>query len=205
MKRITLSTLFFAAAFIHADNHQGFVTVYNGKDLTGFKTEGNWVPEAEGVLAIRPRKGEKGWQRYGSYLWLEKEYADFSFSVDFKYPKGGNSGVFFRVKNLKKPVSTGIEAQILDSFGKKKLGHHDMGGIIRTAGPSKNMSKPAGEWNTMVVTCKGSQLQVELNGEQIIDIDLSKSAIKDRPLKGYVGLQDHGQVMWFRNIKIKEL
>ncbi|MDA0840021.1 MAG: DUF1080 domain-containing protein [Planctomycetota bacterium] len=205
MKRIALSALLLSSSLLHAENEDGLTAVYNGKDLTGFKTEGNWISEAEGILAINPREGEKGWQRYGSYLWLEKQYADFTFSVDFKYPKGGNSGVFFRVKDTKSPVSTGIEAQILDSFGKKNLGQHDMGGIISTIGPSKNMSKPAGEWNTMVVTCKGAQLQVELNGEQIVEIDLSESAVKDRPLKGYIGLQDHGAVMWFRNIKIKEL
>ena len=85
MKRITLSALLLSAACLHAENEDGFTTIYNGKDLTGFKTEGNWIPEADGVLAIKPREGERGWQRYGSYLWLEKQYADFTFSVDFKY------------------------------------------------------------------------------------------------------------------------
>jgi hypothetical protein len=85
------------------------------------------------------------------------------------------------------------------------MGHHDCGGIIRTQGPSKNMAKPAGEWNKMVLTCNGQNIQVELNGEKIIDIQQDKGAMKDRPLKGYIALQDHGQEMWFRNIRIKEL
>jgi hypothetical protein len=104
------------------------------------------------------------------------------------------------------PVRRGIEVQILDSHGKNEpLGPHDCGGVIGTVGPKKNMAKPAGQWNRMVVTCKGSQMRVELNGEEIVDLDLSQSAVKDRPLSGYVGLQDHGQPIWFRNIKIKEL
>ena len=59
----------------------------------------------------------------------------------------------------------------------------------------------------MVVTCIGSHLQVELNGEQIIDTQLDKGAMKDRPLEGYIGFQDHGQPnnIKFRDIRIREL
>ncbi len=184
----------------------GFVKLFNGKDLTGWQTTGNWLAEEDGVLAIIPRKGEKGWQRYSAYLWTERKYGDFILDLEFKYKKGGNSGVFVRVKDRKDPVDTGIEVQILDSYGKKgKLTHHDNGGVIRTVGPSKNMSKPAGEWNRMIITCKGPNLKVNLNGEQIVDVNLKESPVKDRPLVGYIGLQDHGIPLWFRNIKIKEL
>ena len=187
----------------------GFVTLYNGKDLTGWKTNGNWIPQKDGSLLIQPRKGEKGWQRYDAYLTSEKKYKDFILQVDYKYPKGGNSGVYFRIGNPKDPVKTGIECQILDSFGKPddKMGHHDHGGIIRTVGASKNMSKKPGEWNKMVVTCKGHHLQVNLNGEDIVDIQLDKTPVKDRPLEGYISLQDHGEPnnLHFRNIRIKEL
>lgn len=184
----------------------GFVSLFNGKDLTGWKTEGNWLAEAGGVLAIKPRPGEEGWKRYGSYLWAEKQYGDFIFDFEYKHPPKGNSGFFFRCGDLADPVTTGLEVQILDSYGKEgQLTNHDLGGVIKTAGPSKNMAKPAGEWNRMIVTCKGSNLKVQLNGEQIVDVDLSETESKDKPLKGYLGLQDHGQVMWFRNIKIKEL
>ena len=57
----------------------------------------------------------------------------------------------------------------------------------------------------MIVTCKGSSLKVVLNGEEIIDLDLSKSAVKDIPLKGHLGIQDHGLPFYIRNFKIKEL
>lgn len=187
-------------------NKDGFQTLFNGKNLEGWMTKGNWMAKKDGVLAIIPRKGEKGWQRYDAYLWSKKKYTDFILDLEFKYNKGGNSGVFIRVKDVKNPVDTGIEVQILDSYGKKgKLIHHDNGGVIRTVGPSKNMSKPAGEWNRMIVTCKKSNLQVDLNGEEIVNIDLSNTPVKDRPLSGFIGLQDHGIPLWFRNIKIKPL
>jgi hypothetical protein len=185
-----------------------WVTLYNGKDLTGWKTTGNWLPQPDGVLMIQPRPGEKGWQRYDAYLWSEKKYKDFVLDLEYSYPPGGNSGVFFRVGDLKEPVRTGIEAQVLDSSGRQgPLGEHDHGGIIGTVGASKNMSKKPGEWNRMIVTCKGSHLQVALNGEKIIDVKLDETPMRDRPLQGYIGLQDHGEpnTLRFRNIRIKEL
>ncbi|MDH3585422.1 MAG: DUF1080 domain-containing protein [Phycisphaerae bacterium] len=184
----------------------GFRKLFNGKDLSGWTTTGNWMVEDGGVLAIKPRKGERGWQRYGAYLWTEIPHGDFTLDLEYKLPPRGNSGVFIRVKDRKNPVKTGIEVQILDSHSKKgKLGPHDCGGVIGTVGPSKNMSKPAGQWNRMIITCRGSHMDVSLNGEPIIDLDLSTSKVKDRPLRGYIGLQDHGQLLWFRNIRFKEI
>ena len=150
-----------------------FQTIYNGKDLTGWQTTGNWLPQEDGSLLIQPRDGETGWQRYDAYLMSKKKYKDFVLDIEYSYPPGGNSGLFFRVGDLKDPVSTGIEAQILDSSKKEgDLTAHDHGGIIRTAAPSSNMSRAPHEWNRMVVTCIGSHLQVELNGTQIIDTSM---------------------------------
>ncbi len=206
MKKFFLITLLALTPLLSAKD-KGWVTLYNGKDLTGWQTTGNWLPQKDGSLLIKPRKGERGWQRYSAYLWSKKKYKDFVLHVEYKYPPKGNSGIHFRVGDLKNPVNTGIEAQVLDSYGKKKMGHHDHGGIIRTVGASKNMSKKAGEWNTMILTCKGHHLKVQLNGEQIVDIHLDKTPMKDRPLEGHIGLQDHGEPnnLHFRNIKIKEL
>ncbi|HBU59023.1 MAG TPA: DUF1080 domain-containing protein [Verrucomicrobiales bacterium] len=206
MKKLLLTIFIVLAPALCAEGRD-WVTLYNGKDLNGWQTTGNWLPQKDGSLLIKPRKGEKGWQRYSAYLWSKKKYKDFVLHVEYKYPPKGNSGVHFRVGDLKNPVNTGIEAQVLDSYGKKKMGHHDHGGIIRTVGASKNMSKKAGEWNTMILTCKGHHLKVQLNGEQIVDIHLDKTPMKDRPLEGHIGLQDHGEPnnLHFRNIKIKEL
>jgi len=183
----------------------GFVPLFNGEDLTGWKTEGNWLIQEDGVLAIEPREGETGWKRFDAYLWTEKPYGDFALDLEFRLPEEGNSGIFVRVDDPDDPVETGIEVQISDTHGKEEVGPHDCGGVIGTVGPSENMAKPAGEWNRMIVTCDGTNLQVELNDEKIVDIDLSESARSDRPLVGYIGLQDHGLPLWFRNIRIKDL
>ncbi|MFT5906479.1 MAG: quinoprotein glucose dehydrogenase, partial [Cryomorphaceae bacterium] len=102
-------------------------------------------------------------------------------------------------------VESGFELQILDTHGKKNPGHHDGGGVIRTKGPSKNMMKPAGEWNRYTITLVGSQLKVILNGEQIQDLDISRTEMRDRPLTGYISFQDEAKRIWYRNVKIKEI
>ena len=175
MKILLLTTLIGLASLVTAEE-KDWTKLYNGRDLAGWQTTGNWIPQKDGSLLIQPRPGEKGWQRYGAYLWSRKKYKDFVLHVEYKYPPGGNSGLFFRVGDLKNPVQNGIEAQILDSTKKKgRMGPHDHGGIIRTVGASKNMSRKPGEWNRMIVTCKGHHLQVELNGEKIVDIQLDKT------------------------------
>jgi hypothetical protein len=186
----------------------GFRSLYNGRDLSGWQTTGNWQPQPDGSLLIEPRDGETGWTRYDDYLWSKRKYKDFVLDLEYSYPPGGNSGVFFRVGDSANPVDTGIEVQILDCSDKKEpLGPHDHGGVIRTVGPSKNMSRKPGQWNRMLITCVGEKLSVELNGEQIVDTDLSDSPVSDRPMEGYIGLQDHGQPnnIRFRNVRILEL
>ena len=67
------------------------------------------------------------------------------------------------------------------------------------------MVKPAGEWNRYTITLRESRLVVVLNGEQIQDLDLSTSPLKDRPARGYISFQDEAKRIWYRNVRIKEL
>ena len=196
---------FLAVAGAADEIKKGFVEMFNGKNLSGWQTTGNWVVEDNNVITLKPRPGEKGWQRYDSYLRTERIYKDFILDLDFKFNKGGNSGVFLRVGNIKNHVTSGMEVQILDTHGKENPGAHDCGGIIGTIGPSKNMVKPAGEWNHYTITMVGNSLKVVQNGTQIIDTDLSQGAMKDRPLAGYISFQDEAKCIWYRNVRIKEL
>ena len=182
-----------------------FVPLLNGKDLSGWNTTGNWTVEEGGVVALHPRPGEHGWTRYGAYLTTARKYKDFILDLEFKINKGGNSGVFLRVGNPKDHVGSGFEIQILDTHGRKHVGAHDCGGVIGAAAPSKNTAKPAGEWNRYVITCQGTRLKLEFNGEQVIDLELDKSRLKNRPAEGYIGFQDEGLPVWYRNVRIKEL
>lgn len=213
MKTLKPILLIFAVLFAITSAHgeeqsekeDGFKPMFDGETLDGWKTTGNWVVQNDGVVTLIPRPGETGWQRFDAYLMTKRKYKDFILDLEFKIEKEGNSGVFLRVKDPLNPVETGMEVQILDTHGKEDPGHHDCGGVIRTAAPSKNMAKPASEWNRYIITCKGHHLKVVLNGEKIIDLQLDKSAMKDRPLEGHIGFQDEAKRVWYRNVKIKEL
>jgi hypothetical protein len=176
------------------------------KKLSDFTTKGNWTQGDDGVLYLEPRKGESGWKRYDAYLFLKDEYENFECEFEYKHEKKGNSGFYFHIGDMKDPVGKGIEVQILDSFGKKKLGAHDCAAVIKGPAATKNACKPAGEWNKMIVKLVDKKLTVILNGETVQDnVDLTKTKVKDRGKKGYIAWQDHGLKFWLRNIKIKAL
>src|SRR5439155_6660951 len=160
----------------------------------------------------------------GHYMLVHtQQWSDFVLSLDFKISKGCNSGVFVRTSSLtprpgKDVGFNGIEIAIDDTSG---AGYHDTGAIYDLAKPRKDAMKPVGEWNHMVVTCNGSRIKVELNGESVTSVNLDEFternkrpdstshkfdiAYKDHPRKGYIGLQDHGSPCWFKNIKFREL
>src|SRR5205807_584504 len=130
-----------------AEKQVGWVDLLKGGDLTqNWTTTGNWKLDKDGVVSLEPRPGEKGWTRYDAYLWSKKQYKDFEADFEYKVAKGGNSGFYFHVGDLKSPVKKGIEVQIYDSASKPKdakLTDHDSGGIIPGIPPTKNTAKPA--------------------------------------------------------------
>ena len=64
----------------------GFISLFNGKDLTHWNTTGNWIPQKDGSLLIQPKPGQKGWQRYSDYLISKEKFGDFIFKLEYKYP-----------------------------------------------------------------------------------------------------------------------
>jgi hypothetical protein len=197
------------APALAAEKDDGWVNTLAGNDLAKhWTTKGNWSINDDGEVALVPRPGESGWQRYDAYLWLTTQYKDFEIEFDYKVQKGGNSGFYFHVGDVKSPVAKGIEVQIYESHAKgkdAKLSDHDSGGIIPGIPPTKNAAKPANEWNTFHITCKGRALTVKLNGEVVNEVNLDNPKIKNRPDSGYIGFQDHGLPLGLRKIKIRAL
>ena len=109
---------------LFAEDREFFSLFNDKKDLNGWKTTGNWLPQEDGSLLIEPKPDQKGWHRYSDYLITDEKFGDFILELEYKYLPKGNSGVFFRIGDPKDPVQTGFECQILDSTGKPddKLG-----------------------------------------------------------------------------------
>ena len=188
---------------------EGWIDLLQGKDLSRhWQTKGNWKLDDKGVVTLTPRPGERGWARFDAYLWLKEQYRDFEIQFDYRVKKGGNSGFYFHVGDKKSPVTRGIEVQIYDSHSRgkdRKLNDHDSGGIIPGIPPTKNTSRPAGDWNRFHITSKGNNLTVKLNGEVVNKVALDHPRIKSRPDRGYIGFQDHALPLALRKIRIRKL
>ena len=85
--KILLFTALIGLAPLASGTEKDWVKMYNGRDLSGWQTSGNWLPQKDGTLLIKPRPGEKGWQRYGAYLWSNKKYKTFKIQKYLKYLK----------------------------------------------------------------------------------------------------------------------
>lgn len=168
---------------------------------------GSWVLK-EGVLI---RKGEGD-------IWTKKTYRDFILHFEFKVDKGTNSGVFLRA--AEHTWLPWVEVQIMDSFGKPVDRRDTCGAIYDILAPEVNAVRPAGQWNQMTIVASGPAIQVILNGQPVIEMNLNdwteagknpdgsnnkfNIAYKDLPPEGFLGFQDHGYPIEYRNLKIKE-
>jgi len=188
---------------------EGFVPLFNGKDLTGWigDTKG-YVPE-DGKIVCRP----------GGNLYTEKEYENFIFRFEFKLTPGANNGLGIRTPPKGDAAYVGMELQILDDTADqyKSLQPYQYHGSIYGIVPSiKGHQKPVGEWNVQEVIADGPKIKITLNGTVIVDADLSQIKQTDKMhdlakhpglhnKKGHIGFLGHGSVVEFKNIRIKEL
>ncbi len=210
--RLLIAALALAGAACAADE-AGFVAIFNGKNLDGWKLIGGkgpgYVVNADGTLECPPGGG-------GNLL-TEKEYSDFALRFEFKLTKGANNGVGIRAPFKGDVAYSGIEIQILDdedeqykSWLKPEQHHGSVYGMI----PARSgFRKPVGEWNSEEIMVQGRHIKITLNG--VILLDTSLDIVREPELlekhpgytraSGHVGFLGHDSQLWFRNIRIKEL
>jgi hypothetical protein len=186
----------------------GFTSLFNGKDLTGWKATGDpkvWGAE-KGVIYVD--KGGGGW------LLTEQEFGDFDLRVEYKMSKGANSGVALRTPDKGDPAYVGMEIQLIDDEGwpDKLADWQHTGSIYNVVPAAKLNNKPIGEWNTIHIVAKGNHVTIEVNGKQVVDANLEdykeKHGAKHPGLsraKGHVGFQSYNTRVEFRNVFIKPL
>ncbi|HYE19437.1 MAG TPA: DUF1080 domain-containing protein [Tepidisphaeraceae bacterium] len=202
------------------EKQDGWILLFDGKTPDGWVHDKTGQPIPAAAIedgAINPKKVGKAYVPY----YAKQKFENFTLSLNFKVTKGCNSGVFIRVADPKNPVQSGFEIQVMDSHGKEKLGKHEMGAVYDAQAAAKNASKPAGEWQHLEITAKGNTFTVRLNGELVNEADLNqwteagknpdgsknkfKTPLKDMAKSGYIGMQDHGQDAWYKNIKVREI
>lgn len=192
---------------------EGFVELFNGENLDGWVGNKQSYRVENGAIVVDPSGGGSG----GNLL-TEDEYRNFVFRFEFQLTPGANNGLGIHAPLEGDVAYVGKELQILDNTAEKyaNLQPYQYHGSIYGVIPAKRgFLKPIGEWNVQEVTVNGPKIKVVLNGSIIIDGDLQKAAKngtmdkKDHPgllrNMGHIGFLGHGDVVRFRNIKIKEL
>jgi hypothetical protein len=166
--------------------------------------------------------GELVRQDRGGDLMTVDQFGDFELRLEWKVAKNGNSGIMFRVTDEGgQTYETGPEFQILDNGG-----HKDGRDPMTSAGsnyamhpPVRDVTRPIGEWNEIRLIVRGAHVEHWMNGVKLLEYELwsddwnkrmkaskfAKMPAYGRARRGHLVLQDHGDLVWYRNIKIKEL
>jgi hypothetical protein len=208
-----ITILFAAVALASGPGPASLTSLFNGKDLAGWKLvgrEGRGYIVEDGLLEC-PADG-------GGNLFTEKEYANFIFRFEFKLEEGSNNGIGIRAPYQGDAAYQGMEIQILDHDApmyRGKLHPAQYHGSIYDVVPAKTgFLKPTGLWNSEEIIANGRQIKVTLNGHVIVDANLDSvtdpAILKKHPglarSSGHVGLLGHGPArVWFRNVSIQEL
>ena len=230
MKTALLTSAAALSAMCVFAGEDGFVSIFNGKDLSGWEGDFEHYFAEGGLLKCR-QSGRFG----GGNIWTEKDYQNFHLKFEFKLPPEANNGVAIRCPPNGRASQDGMEIQILDDtapyyWEKLKLKPYQYHGSIYGVMPAKRRPgftgldapakstylKPLGEWNSEEIIADGHRIVVILNGQTIVDADVSKfRGDGDTPdhqlhpglhnLHGRIGWCGHGYNVEWRNIRVKEL
>jgi hypothetical protein len=213
----------------NTEDAPGWINLFDGKTTAGWHsygkaTAGDAWKVADGILYLDTTKKE-GWQTSGGDLVTADEFENFDLKLEWKIAANGNSGIIFYThedtSKYNYTFKTGPEMQVLDNDGHAdgKIIKHRAGDLYDLIKCSKETVKPVGEWNEAEIKSINGKLDLYLNGTNIVSTTMwddnwkkmvAGSKFKDMPdfatyKKGHIALQDHGNMVWYRNIKIKKL
>lgn len=212
------------------DNDTGWISLFDGNSLKGWHNYGKttigeaWKIE-DGSFYLDTIKKE-GWQTAaGGDIVTDEEYENFHLMLDWKIAAGGNSGIIFNIHEdttkYKYVWQTGPEMQVLDNslHPDSKIIKHRAGDLYDLITSTPETVRAAGEWNHAEIISNNGQLNLFLNGSKVIGTtmwdDKWKTMIAESKFKeyadfgtykkGHIALQDHGNTVWYKNVKIKRL
>ncbi|NSL88864.1 DUF1080 domain-containing protein [Chitinophaga sp. Mgbs1] len=209
------------------EKKEGWQLLFDGKTTNGWHTylkdaaSPAWKV-ADGALELDQQAKKNG--APGGDLVTNDEYENYELSIDWKISSGGNSGIIFSVHedpSFKATYLTGPEMQVLDDdkHPDGKITKHNAGDLYDLKKSAQKAVKPVGEWNTARIIKKDGHLTLWLNGVKTVETTIgtpewdtlvASSKFKDwqgfgKYSKGRIALQDHGDAVWYRNVKIKLL
>jgi hypothetical protein len=197
------------------EKKEGYKILFDGTNMYNWQGNTRDYITENGDLAVRPKPGKN---TLGSNLYTKEQYSDFIFRFEFQLSPGANNGLGIRAPLSGDAAYEGMELQILDNDAPiyKALKVYQYHGSIYGTIPAKRGSlKPLGEWNYQEVIVQGSKIKVILNGDVILDADISearKNGAADGQKhpglmreSGHIGFLGHGSELQFRNIRIKDL
>jgi hypothetical protein len=202
--------IYFNNIFVREIPREGWVSLFNGKDFSGWVGDTNGYTVEDGNIMCK--KGS------GGNIYAEKEFSDFHLKFEFKLTEGANNGLAIRTPAPGHAAYEGMEIQILDNTAEKYANlkaYQYHGSIYGVAAAKRGYLKDVGDWNSEEVIARGNKIKVILNGTTIVDADISEAIAngtadgKEHPglrnKSGHIGFCGHGDVVYFRNIRIEEL
>lgn len=213
-----------------AERKEGWELLFDGVSTNGWHKYGGapigaaWKV-AEGCLYLDPSNKDDWQVKGGGDIVTNKEFKNFHLKLEWKIAKNGNSGIMFFIHedsaNYRWPWMTAPEMQVLDNEGHAdgKIKKHRAGDLYDLISCREETVRPHGQWNNVEIRSLHGQLDMWLNGTMVVSVKLWgeewKKLIagsKFASMKGFgsfqegkIGLQDHGDQVWFRNIKIRNL
>ena len=197
-------------SYLAEATNEGFESIFNGKNLDGWKGAVDNYEVKDGAIGCKAGSGGN--------LFYDKEYADFVAHLEFRLPPGGNNGLAIRYPGEGNAAYNGMcELQVLDGDHEKYGGRLDLrqhhGSAYGMTAAHRGFMRTPGEWNFQEVIVQGSTIKVILNGNLILDTDLSEveEYMADSPhpgkdrTSGFFGFAGHGDAVLFRNLNIKTI
>lgn len=204
------------------EQRQGWKLLFNGENLDGWTSVGKNEPPTigwqvnGGILTVKPENGKRG----GDII-TQDQYSDFDLKVDFKLSEGANSGIKYYFTRYGKGGWLGLEYQLYDDKLSATNEKHRTAALFDVLPPTaKKKMNPVGEWNTARIVAKGAKVTHYLNGKKVLTFDRKSSIYKNALIlskfnnavpafgdvkEGHILLQDHGDEVSFRNVKIRIL
>lgn len=213
------------------EKKKGWELLFDGNSFDGWRQcngdamPANWEIDDESMKVSLGEGKKEGQGAKGDILFAPKKYKNFELSIDWKAGPKANSGIFYAIQEVKgKPIYYAApEIQVLDNenASDNKVDSHLAGSLYDMIACDPKYVNPAGEWNNIVIKVNDGKVTHTMNGHKAVSYTLwtpewdqliQNSKFKRFPgftdgiaKEGYIGLQDHGYSVWFRNIKIREL